>query len=136
MTPKMLIYLGRFLGKIALEYWAKAYGDDVYRKDLDQIRKYARYGETKSIWPIMQNNLLENLLDYKEKNDFEEEITLYAYSLYEINSLILFNLDIGFERYSIIINQKYPPSSMLSEQLLFALCKNADGIPNILYYNL
>ena len=136
MTPKMLIYLGRFFGKIALEYCAKVYGDEVYRKEYDQIRKYARYGETKSIWPIMQNNLLENLLDYKEKNDFEEERTLYAYSLYEINSLILFNFDIGSERYSIIINQKYPPSSMFSEQLLYALCKNTKGMPNILYYNL
>ena len=136
MTPKMLIYMGRFLGKIALEYWAKTYGNHVYRKDLDQIRKYSRYGTAKSIWPIMQNHLLENLLDYKVKENFEEERTLYAYSLYEINSLILFNFDIGFERYSIIVNQKYPPSNMLSEQLLYALCKNASGIPNILYYNL
>lgn len=136
MTPKMLIYMGRFLGKIALEYWGKIFGDDVYRKDLDQIRKYVRYGTTKFIWPIMQNHLLENLLYYKVKGGYEYERTLYAYSLYEINSLILFNFDIGFERYSIIINQKYPPSSMLSEQLLYALCKNAKSIPNILYYNL
>lgn len=64
ITPKMLIYMGRFLGKIALECWGKTYGDDVYRKDLDQIRKYVRYGTTKSIWPIMYNQLLENLLEY------------------------------------------------------------------------
>ena len=136
MTPKMLIYMGRFLGKIALEYWSKTYGDDVYRKDLDQIRKYVRYGTTQYIWSIMQNHLLENLLDYKAKGNFEEERTLYACSLYEINSLILFNFDIGFERYSIFINQKYPPSSIFSEQLLYALCKNTRGVPNILYYNL
>lgn len=42
LTPKMLIYMGRFLGKVALEYWAKAYGADVFRKDFDLLRQYVR----------------------------------------------------------------------------------------------
>lgn len=136
LTPKMLIYMGRFLGKVALEYWAKAYGVDVFRKDFDSLRQYVRNGTTKHPWPILQNHLLDNLLIYRPKSDCEEERTLYAYRFFEINSLILFSFDIGSERYSIIANQKYPPSSVFSDQVLSALCEHTDGLPNILFYNL
>lgn len=134
MTPKMLIYIGRFLGKIALELWCKTFGNDVFRKDFDELRQYVRNGTTKYPWPILHNHLLENLLTYNPINPFEEECVLYAYSFYEIDSLIVFCFDIGNERYSIIINQKYPPSSVFSDKVLSALCKNTDGLPNILYY--
>lgn len=136
MTPKMLIYMGRFLGKIALEYWCKAYGDDVFREDFDTLRQYVRNGTTKYPWPILQNHLLENLLTYKFRSPLEVEHTLYAYRFFEIDSLVLFCFDIGTERYSIILNQKYPPSSVFSEQVLSALCERADGLPNVLFYNL
>lgn len=136
LTPKMLICMGRFLGKVALEYWAKAYGSDVFRKDFNSLRQYVRNGTTKHPWPILQNHLLENLLIYKSKDTFEEERVLYAYRFFKINSLVLFSFDIGTERYSIIVNQKYPPSSVFSEQVLSALCEHTDGLPNILFYNL
>lgn len=136
MTPKMLIYMGRFLGKIALEYWYTAYGDDVYRKDFDDLRQYVRNGTTKYLWPILQSRLSENLLIYKSKNQFEEECTLYAYRFFEIDSLILFCFDIGTERYSAIMNQKYPPSSVFTDHVMSALCENTYGLPNILFYKL
>lgn len=47
LTPKMLIYMGRFLGKVALEYWHKTFGSSVFDSKFDEIRKYVRYGTTK-----------------------------------------------------------------------------------------
>lgn len=35
LTPKILVYLGRFLEKIALEYWCKNFGNDVYNSQFD-----------------------------------------------------------------------------------------------------
>lgn len=136
LTPKMLIYMGRFLGKVALEYWAKAYGADIFRQDFDSLRQYVRNGTTKHPWPILHNHLLENLLIYKSKSDYEEEHMLYAYRFFEINSIILFSFDIGTERYSIIVNQQYPSSGVFTDQVLSALCEHTDGCPNILFYNL
>lgn len=134
MTPKMLIYMGRFLGKMALEYWCKAFNDDAYRKDFDELRQYVRNGSVKHLWPIFQSHLTKNLLTYKAINPFEGEHTLYSYRFFEIKSLIIFCFDIGNERYSIFVNQKYPPSSAFSEQVLSVLCDNADDLPNILFY--
>lgn len=136
MTPKILIYIGRFLGKVALEYWYKAFGDDVFREDFNELRMYVRNGTTKNMWPIFHSNLEENLLVYRPKElDFEER-TLYAYRFFDINPLVFFCFDIGTERYSIILNQKYPLRDVFSDHVLSTLCQGAKGLPEILYYNL
>lgn len=136
LTPKMLIYIGRFLGKVALEYWYKAFGDDVFREDFNELRMYVRNGTTKNMWPIFHGNLVENLLIYKPKGFDLEERTLYAYRFFDTNSLLFFCFDIGAERYSIILNQKYPPGDMLSYPVLSALCQGTNGPPDIFYYYL
>lgn len=79
LTPKKLIYLGRFLGKIALEYWYKSFGNDVFREDFTELRTYVRNGTTKDMWPILHGNLEENLLSWKTKNSDLQERRLYAY---------------------------------------------------------
>lgn len=90
LTPKALVYMGRFLGKIALEYWYKNFGNDVFRKDFDDLRNYCRNGTTTAMWPVMHGKLKENLLKYKRINSFEEEHTLYAYRFIEGESVIIF----------------------------------------------
>ena len=136
LTPKILVYLGRFLGKIALEYWYKSSGNDVFRKDFNELRMYVRNGTTKDMCPILHGNLEENLLIYRPKDSDSEERTLYAYRFFDINSLLFFCFDVGTERYSIILNQKYPPGELFSDHVLSALCQGAKGLPNIFYYDL
>lgn len=136
LTPKALVYMGRFLGKLALEYWCKNFENDVFRKDFDDLRKYCRNGTTTAMWPIMHGILKENLLKYEPINSFEEEHTLYAYRFIEENGIIVFSFDIGTERYSMILNQKCPPGSIFTEELLSAICNGTVGLPNILFYHL
>lgn len=132
----MLVYLGRFLGKVALEYWYKAFEDDVFREDFNELRMYVRNGTTKNIWPILHGNLEENLLVYRPKDSDFEERTLYAYRFFDIDSLLFFCFDIGTKRYSIILNQKHPTGEVFSGHVLSALCQGAKGLPDIFYYNL
>jgi len=135
LTPKMLIYIGRFIGKIALEYLYTSWRDEIFDKRFDEIRHYVRHGTTSSIWPIMLGRLSENLLVYKQIGEFEEQRTLYAYSLYEDeeNNMMLFNFDIGIERYSIILDKKFPHRDDFGDSFVSALCKGLDGFPEILY---
>jgi len=138
LTPKMLIYIGRFLGKVALEYWCKEFGDNVLDTRFNELRHYVRYGTTDSMWPILRGQLSENILQYKIINGFEEEQTLYSYSFLkaEKSGTIVFTFDVGCERYGIILNYKNPDSNIFTEQLLSALCKGTNGLPDILFYNL
>ena len=138
LTPKMLIYMGRFLGKIALEYWYKAFNYDVFDERFNGLRNYIRYGSVNEVWPVMLGQLTENTLTYKAISKFEEGRTLYAYSFYKDNkaNLILFNFDIGCERYSIILNCKYPNGSDFTDYFLSALCNGTMGLPTILHYSL
>ena len=136
LTPKILIYMGRFLGKIALEYWCKEFGDNILDVQFDELRKYVRYGTTNSMWPILRADLNENLLKFKATNEFEEEHILYAYSFYKTQKVILFCFDIGTERYSLIINNKDPDGNVFTEELLSVICKGTNRLPDILHYNL
>ncbi len=136
LTPKMLIYMGRFLGKIALEYWCKAFGDDVFDERFDELRNYIRYGTNNSIWPILRCQLIDNLQTYKAMNEFEEERTLYAYTFYEDAGLIVFNFDMGCERYGVILNSKFPEGSAFTDNFLSMICKGTKGIPDVLFYKI
>lgn len=136
LTPKMLIYIGRFLGKMALEYWYKQFNEDVFNTRFNDIRNYTRYGTIKKIWPIFNSRLERNLLNYNLTKKFEEERDLYSYQLYEIEGNILYCFNIGEERYSIIITERLPKSNIFTEQFLSVLCNGTISLPNILYYNL
>lgn len=135
MTPKMLIYMGRFLGKIALEYWCKEFNEDVFNLRFNEIRKYIRYGTVKKMWPIFQGHLKENLLLYSKEKDIGKR-TLYAYRFFEIDGQVLFCFDIGLERYSIILTERIPEGEIFTEEFMSALCADTTNVPNILYYDL
>ena len=124
------------LGKVALEYWYKEFGSNIFHNRFDAIRKYVRYGTTKDMWPILNGKLDENLLEYKTKNEAEEERMLYSYKFYEIDAQIIFCFDIGMERYSIILTERLPNADVFTEDVMAAVCYGTIDVPNILFYNL
>ncbi|MCG9968388.1 HNH endonuclease [Pelotomaculum terephthalicicum JT] len=119
MTPKMLIQIGRFLGKMALEFLYKAYGDEVFDKRYDDIRKYARYGTVKTIWPVLHSSLNKSLINFKidEDNDSMETRTLYRYGIYDLirYNTRLFIFDIGQDRFGIILDEQFPDYSVIND---------------------
>jgi hypothetical protein len=119
MTPKMLIQIGRFLGKMALEFLHKANDYEVFDKRYDNIRKYARYGTVKSIWPVLHCSLNESLIHYEidEDSDSTEKRTLYRYGLYDLKRFNnrLFVFDIGHDRLGIILDEQFPDRSIISD---------------------
>ena len=72
------------------------------------------------MWPILNGKLEENLLEYKTKNEAEEERTLYSYKFYEIDVQIIFCFDIGMERYSIILTERLPNAEVFTEEVMAA----------------
>lgn len=136
MTPKILIYTGRFLGKIVLEYIYFFNGSKAFESKYDELRRYVRYGTTNCIWPIFRCNLRESLLSRVKENNDNQSKGLYCCSYYIIEPMgtEVFVMDIGSERYSMIINEKYPDMSKVSEELNSILTKGAIGQPNVLYY--
>ena len=137
LTPKMLIYIGRFLGKMALEYWYMNFGEKVFSSQFDELRTYVRYGTVNSIYPVMLSQLNKNLLNYKAVDEFTEERILYKYSFFEDENsgMIIFNFDIGSERYSIVMNCKFPKGEDFSEQIIFSQLQDVKGLPQILFYD-
>lgn len=137
LTPKMLVYMGRFLGKIALEYWCKYYGEKIFEKRFDELRQYVRYGTNNAMWPIFHWNLADNLLKYEDISDDLEEHTLYRYGYGEIKAInkLLFVFDIGSERYGMIMDEKYPDPNILTYEMLSKLFEDITEFPHIFYYS-
>lgn len=118
ITPKMLIQIGRFLGKMALEFLYKVCSQEVFEKRYDNIRKYARYGTVKTIWPILHGSLDRSLLNYKiDEEDFMETRTLYRYGIYLLKrfNTHLFVFDIGQDRFGIILDEQFPDFSVVND---------------------
>ncbi len=137
LTPKILVYMGRFLGKIALEYWCKYYGEKVFEKRFDELRHYVRYGTTNAMWPIFHWELADSLLKYEDISKDLQEHTLYRYAYGEIKQInkLLFVFDIGSERYAIIMDEKYPDSNILTYEMLSKLFDDITEFPDIFYYS-
>lgn len=109
LTPLILVQIGRFLGKIAIELIYSSRSPEENTSSLSELAKYARYGTTDEIWPILCGTLTSKLSDWTKTLDPElEERTIYRYSLFEISDLYVFFFDIGYERWGIILNQKFP----------------------------
>jgi hypothetical protein len=52
LSPFHLSILGRFLGKMGLEFLASVRIDEALSKQFDDLRAFVRYGSTSSLWPI------------------------------------------------------------------------------------
>jgi len=109
MTPLILINIGRFLAKMAVEFAYLKNLIKIENIEVDALSYYARYGSLNEIWPIIYGSLSEKLTDWKldiAKNI--EQRTIYNYSVYKVNDIAVFFFDIGYERWGIIMNNKFP----------------------------
>lgn len=124
LSPKHLIFIGRFLGKIAIELLAQKNRELSLNKEFDKLRKYVRYGITNSIWPVLNGQLI-NRLDIWEKieNKNYETRTIYSYSIIEVDNHLIFIFDIGWDRWGIVLNNQFPHPSII-EKLKDNKCKN------------
>lgn len=125
LSPKHIILIGRFLGKIAIELLAYDNRESSLQTALDDLRKYVRFGITKSIWPILNGKLI-NRLDLWEQNPNnkdEESRTIYTFSFVEVYNHVVFIFDIGWERWGIILNNQFP-HPLIIEELQDSKCEN------------
>jgi len=85
LSPWHLIVMGRFIGKMGLEYVAMHDVSLATTPQFDALRKYVREGTVKSIWPLFwgHHGSLSDLkgdLLYK-KGGFEQEVECYRWAL-------------------------------------------------------
>ncbi|PCI21591.1 MAG: hypothetical protein COB67_13975 [SAR324 cluster bacterium] len=116
LSPKHLVLMGRFLGKMAIEILADDNRSFALHKDFNKLRKYTRQGITKSIWPIINGQLVDHLDIWKKHPTKDEEsCTLYHYSIVKVDSLHIFIFDIGWERWGIVLNSQFPDPSIINQ---------------------
>jgi hypothetical protein len=88
LTPWHLSILGRFLGKIGLEYVAQFNLEDAFSVRYDNIRSFVRCGSLKHLWPIYWGEYgslydLKGPINY-EGSDRIQEIECYKFNLGEM----------------------------------------------------
>jgi hypothetical protein len=86
LSPWHLSIMGRFLGKVGLEYLALTSPSSAMAVELDPIRRYARFGSLNSIWPIYfgKTGQLNELREEKFSSTgggWEIESEFYRFSL-------------------------------------------------------
>lgn len=75
--------------------------------DINELVRYSRYGTVNDIWPIIYGTLNNRLSEWKMHNKIKEQ-TVYKYSISMVDKLLVMFFDIGFERWGMIMNNKYP----------------------------
>lgn len=124
LSPKHLILIGRFLGKIAIELLAHKNRELSLNTEFDNLRKYVRHGITKSIWPILNGQLVDRLdLWEKTQNKDYESRTIYSYFIIEVYNHLIFIFDVGWDRWGIILNNQFPHPSII-EKIKDDKCNN------------
>jgi hypothetical protein len=117
ITPYMLIMIGRFLGKMAIEFYYSEVGENVFSEKYNSLRNYVRYGTQKNIWPILHCNLITPLHDYYpcDENSKLESCIIYQYGLFHLkkHDVDTFIFDIGNERYGILLNNVFPERDII-----------------------
>lgn len=113
LSPWHLNIMGRFLGKIGLEYLALSNPNLAFDSQFDEIRKFIRQGSTSFLWPIFngQRGKIENLkgplVDQGEY--FEQEIECYKYSLGESKeNEYVFAFSVGVDIFLICLSHRKP----------------------------
>jgi hypothetical protein len=113
LSPWHLIILGRFLGKIGLEYLALASLDEALTNVFNPIRSFVRYGSTNYMWPIFwgQQGKLRDLKGPIVWSGWEgyQESECYRYALGRTTkSEILFVFSIGIDLMLICLSHRLP----------------------------
>lgn len=121
LAPWHIFTMGRFLGKIGLEYLALKRPDVAMSESLDQIRNYVRRGSVGWLWPIYLG-CSGKFSDLRTSaalgdNTLEIETECYRYSLGEhVDGGHVFAFGIGIEVY--VIDLFSPAPGRLSEKLI------------------
>jgi len=113
LTPWHLSILGRFLGKMGLEYVALADLDHAFDAQFDDMRSFVRYGSTRHLWPIYwrKQGRLEDLKGPIIRNGLEvgQEIECYRYALGSMaKDEVIFVFSIGIELMAICLTKRLP----------------------------
>ena len=113
LSPWHLSIIGRFLGKMGLEYVALAGLDCAFSVQFDDIRSFVRYGSTKHLWPIYwgQQGKLEDLKEPIIWDGLEgrQEIECYRYALGKmIRGEMIFAFSIGIDLMVVCLTKRLP----------------------------
>jgi len=114
LSPWYLSMLGRFLGKVGLEYVCLADPDRAFGVQFDPMRAFIRYGSTKHLWPIYwgQQGSLDELKDpiVQDGPEGHQEILCYRYALGEIVETgdMIFTFSIGIDIMAICLTSSLP----------------------------
>jgi len=113
LSPWHLSIIGRFLGKMGLEYVALADLDYAFSVQFDYIRSFVRYGSTKQLWPIYrgEQGKLEDLKEPIIWDGLEgrQEIECYRYALGRMTEdEMFFAFSIGIDLMVICLTSRLP----------------------------
>ena len=113
LSPWHLSTLGRFLGKMGLEYVALANADRAFSAQFDDMRSFVRYGSTRCLWPIYwgKQGKLEDLKGPIIWNGLEgrQEIECYRYALgWMAKDEVIFAFSIGIEVMVVCLTKRLP----------------------------
>jgi hypothetical protein len=111
--PWHLSILGRFLGKMGLEYVALADLNYALSAQFDDMRSFVRYGSRKSLWPIYwgTQGKIEDLKGPIIWNGLEghQEIVCYRYALGRLRKgEVIFAFSIGIEIMVVCLTTRLP----------------------------
>jgi hypothetical protein len=107
--------LGRFLGKVGLGILAITDAARARDQRFDRLRRYARYGEFKGIWPLFHytegwlKDLTRPVLFGPGGEERLEEVSLYSYGLVEVaDRYSLFRFSMGVDNWVVCLDDPYP----------------------------
>lgn len=111
LSPKHLVQLGRFLGKIGLELLCLKNPAEARSVRYDELRTYVRRGIKREIWPLFHATIgtmheLRRVFD--DGADHLEEVLCFDYSLLVVGEYDLFSLRVGIDQWTICMNDPYP----------------------------
>lgn len=112
LSPKHLVQIGRFLGKIGIEMLCAADPEGARSNRYEDLRKYVRYGIRSEIWPVFHSVIgdLHGLRKLsKDEHGLTEEVFCYQYSILSVqNTYDLFSFRVGVDHWIICMNDPYP----------------------------
>jgi hypothetical protein len=114
LSPRKLHMLGRFLGKVGLGILATHDPAQARDKRFDRIRRYARCGDFKGLWPLFhytQGSLgdLKRRWVEPESGDLLEDVDVYSYGLVEVaGTYTVFRFSMGVDYWVVCLDDPYP----------------------------
>lgn len=118
MTPKLLFVFGRFLCKVGVELLCISDRDVARGERLERARRFARYGDHDSLWPIFhftKGKPGEFRQIRVDTHGPTEEVDCYGYSLLEVaQRYILAHLRVGTDNWVVCLNDPFPTPEIRS----------------------